>query len=74
MVSARERFNAIRKPKAEQSEQGQRPTGPQPAGPENAPSAIAGTPGFEKWLEHNGMIEAFRSDEDDAWTKRIRGY
>jgi len=66
---ARERFNAIRdgeatdakpEPKAE----------PEPAGPS---SVVVGTPGWREQLEAWGMISAF-GDDDDAWTKRIRGY
>jgi hypothetical protein len=72
----REEWNAIRESKAKRSRADDAPTeqlpqGPQPAGP-GSPSVIIGQPGWHEWLERNGMNPAF--DEDDAWTKRIRGY
>jgi hypothetical protein len=52
----REEWNEIRQVP---TEEGKRPKGSRVAGPEGAPSAIAGTRGFEKTLESWGMIEAF---------------
>jgi hypothetical protein len=74
MTTARERWNEIRRPPAAEEVRtaGPRPPGPQPAGGEGSPSVVVGQPGWQKWLERNGMNPAF--DEDDAWTKRIRGY
>jgi hypothetical protein len=69
---ARAHWNALRDPKPN-IEQAEQPTpGPQPAGGEGSPSIVVGQPGWQEWLERNGMNPAF--DEDDAWTRRIRGY
>jgi hypothetical protein len=68
---ARVRWNAIRNGGAIRPDTGGQTQGPQPAG-EGSPSIVVGQPGWEKRLEEWGMNPAF--DEDDAWTKRIRGY
>jgi hypothetical protein len=61
MATARERWNAIRKPKAKPPEH--------PPGPS---SVVMGTPGDRETLERWGMIPAF--DDDDPFDRRVRGY